>query len=203
MVMMKIDRPEMIKLPPRPFPVLQPTNPVDQATFDLLDGDGNGKLSGDEWKRAGWTADRQAAFDADGNGEVSAKEFHSGRRFEREFNSKDLNGDGKLSRAEFLGVWFRKLNDNPLLAKLGGVKEAIGAGEKLAEKAASKFDALIAHPGPAIWRDRFGAADKNRDGAVTKDEYLAARRAETQPVLKPWPPIHYSLDKVKAAANDE
>ncbi|MNS81832.1 EF hand [compost metagenome] len=174
-----------------------------QATFDLLDGDGNGKLSGDEWKRAGWTADRLTAFDADGNGELSAREFQSGRRFEREFNSKDLNGDGKLSRTEFLGVWFKKLADTPLLAKLAGVKEALGAGEKPAEKAVAKLDAGFAHPSPTIWRDRFSQADTNRDGAVSKGEYLAARRQETTPVIQHWPIHRPVLADAKAAANDE
>lgn len=202
MVMMRIDRPEIGKFPPRPFPGLQPANPVDQATFDLLDGDGDGKLSGDEWKRAGWTSDRLTAFDADGNGEVSAKEFQSGRRFEREFNSKDLNGDGKLSRTEFLGVWFKKLADTPMLAKLAGAKEALGAGEKLAEKAVAKFDAMIAHPGPAIWRDRFSQADTNRDGAVSKGEYLAARRRETTPAIQPWPIHRHVMTDAKATVNE-
>ena len=100
------------------MPLPTPTHPVDQAAFDVLDGDGNGKLSGDEWKRAGWTGDRLKAFDADGNGEVSSKEFMEGRRFEREFNQKDANGDGKLDRKEFFGPLFRKLGAHPLLAKV-------------------------------------------------------------------------------------
>jgi EF hand/EF-hand domain pair len=191
MVMMKIDRPDVIKFPPRPFPGFQPSNPVDQATFDLLDGDGNGKLSGDEWKRAGWTADRQKAFDADGNGEVSRTEFTDGRRFEREFNDKDRNGDGKLDRNEFFGMWFRKLADNKVLDKVPGMKEALGAGEKLADKV---DDVLIKKPF-FPFKDRFSTFDKDGDGAVSKQEYIAGRRDESQRIIKPWPPI--AIDPIK------
>ena len=185
MVMMKIDRPE-IKFPPRPMPMPLPlpTHPVDQATFDLLDGDGNGKLSGDEWKRAGWTADRQKAFDADGDGTITRSDFTQARRFERDLNHKYANGDGQLDRTEFLGRFFRKLGDNPLLAKLPGAKAAIGAGEKVADS----LDAMIGLPGRPVLplKDRFKAFDADGDGAVSKGEYLNGRRKET---AFPRPPI--------------
>jgi hypothetical protein len=189
MVMMKIDRPEL-KLPrcmPMPQPLPQPlplpgTPTVDDATFDLIDGDGNGKLSTDEWKGAGWTADRQAAFDTNGNGEITRDEFRQGRRFEREFNAKDFNGDGQLSRTEFLGRIFHRLGENPMLAKLPGVKAALGAGAK----AIASLDAMFPpskHLVPI--KDRFTTFDADRDGQVTKAEYIKGRRNES--ILNPTP----------------
>jgi hypothetical protein len=197
MVMMKIDRPEL-KLPrcfptPLPQPLPQPGSlTVDDATFDLLDGDGNGKLSTDEWKGAGWAADRQAAFDGNGNGEITRDEFRQGRRFEREFNAKDRNGDGNLSRTEFAGTIFRRLGDTPWIAKLPGAKAALGAGAK----AVASLDAMFPpskHLVPI--KDRFSTFDADRDGHVTKSEYLKGRRNES--ILNPTPigpvfphPIH-------------
>lgn len=198
MVMMKIDRPEL-KLPrcfPLPQPLPQPlplpgTPTVDDAVFDMIDGDGSGKLSADEWKGAGWTADRHAAFDTNGNGEITRDEFRQGRRFEREFNAKDANGDGNLSRTEFLGRVFRRLGDNPLLAKLPGAKEALGAGAKVADS----LDAMLHLPKKHILplKDRFATFDADRDGQVTKSEYIKGRRNES--ILNPTPigpvfPIH-------------
>jgi hypothetical protein len=201
MVMMKIDRPEL-KLPrcfpmPLPQPLPQPlplpgTPTVDDAVFDMIDGDGSGKLSADEWTGAGWTADRRAAFDTNGNGEITRDEFRQGRRFEREFNAKDANGDGRLSRTEFLGVMFRRLGDNPLLAKLPGAKAALGAGAK----AIASLDAMFPpskHLVPI--KDRFATFDADRDGQLTKAEYLKGRRNES--ILNPTPigpvfPIHKS-----------
>lgn len=201
MVMMKMDRPDMTRcIPPRPFPTLQPTNTVDAATFDLLDGDGNGKISGDEWKRSGWTADRQKAFDGDANGDVSRTEFMDGRRFEREFNAKDRNGDGKLSRTEMMGVWLGQIG-----RKVPFLSDAIGAGEKLtqtAEKLTESADAKLSDaiglkrpPSPFFpLKDRFTTFDKNQDGAVSKEEYIAGRRNESNRILKPWPPITGPID---------
>lgn len=202
MVMMKIDRPEL-KLPrcfpaplpqplPQPFP-LPVGNPVDEAVFDMLDGDGNGKLSADEWKGAGWAADRQAAFDTNGNGEISRDEFRQGRRFEREFTAKDRDGNGSLNRTELLGRVFRHLGDNPLLAKLPGAKAVLGAGAKVADS----LDAMIALPQKHILplKDRFTTFDADRDGQVSKAEYIQGRRNES--ILNPTPigpifphPIH-------------
>ena len=193
MVMAKRDFPGGIKFPPKPMPMPLPgplpgkTNPVDQAVFDLLDGDGNGKISGDEWKASHWTPERQQLFDADGDGQVSRREFTEARRLEREFNAKDRNGDGKLERKEFAPI-FRKLPANPLWAKAGELKDSLK--DKLAEAVGGAAEAAK-HLSPLRpYKDRFATMDENRDGAVSKEEYFAARRQEQQPILKPWQPIH-------------
>lgn len=210
MVMMKIDRPEQ-KLPtrclpmPLPMPLPQPGNTVDDATFDMLDGNGNGKIGADEWKGAGWSADRQKAFDADGNGDISRNEFREGRRFEREFNAKDVNGDGNLNRHEFLGRIWRKLGDHPVLTKLPGAKEVLGAGAK----AADSIDAMMRRPFPMPlpFKDRFSTFDGNGDGQVSKQEFIAGRRKETTlrpsfPIHKQpgqWPPIGKAVEPIQLA----
>lgn len=178
MVMAPIDRLRPVPVKPFPLPV---SNPVDQAVFDMLDGNGDGKVGKDEWKKAGWTDDRLALFDENGDGDVSKSEFLETRKFEREFNEKDRSGDGALNRLEFNGI-------RPLLHKaeaslktsaadvLGGAK-AITDGIK---------DMMLRRPFP-ILKDRFAAADSNNDGQVTKEEYVAARRKETNLIARPLP----------------
>jgi Ca2+-binding EF-hand superfamily protein len=202
-MLMRTDRPDVIKFPPRhlptPLPLPEPTNGVDQATFALLDGDGDGKISKDEWKRSGWTDDRQKLFDADGDGNVSEKEFTETRRYEREFNDKDENGDGSLTRRELNGFnlglnpfpidrpWFAKLADK------AGLKDVLAAGKGAAEEAGDKLsDGLkcIIKPDFPVLKDRFGRFDADGDGKVSKEEYVAGRRKERLPHV-PTGPIFF------------
>lgn len=181
---------------PVPRPITLP-NTADQATFQVLDGDGNGKVSRDEWVRAGWTADRFEAFDANNDGQVTQQEFMQGRRYEREFNQKDWNGDGKLSRGELNG--FQNL-----------MYKAQSAAKGIANAAIDKVDGFF--PGFA---DKFGRYDTNDDGAVSKKEYFQARRREEtiaiDPIfphppiaidpIRPRPPIFYNKADVRPTAN--
>jgi hypothetical protein len=73
------------------------------------------------------------------------------------------------------------------------VKEALGAGAKVADS----LDAMVHLPKKHMlpFKDRFTTFDADRDGQVTKAEYLQGRRNES--ILKPTPigpifsqPIH-------------
>jgi hypothetical protein len=172
----------MVMMMPQPRPEIgHPVRPItlpnaaDQATFQMLDGDGNDKVSRDEWIRAGWTADRFEAFDGNNDGQITQDEFMQGRRFEKEFNQKDWNGDGKLNRFEMNG--FQNI-----------MYKATNFGKGIANAAIDKVDGFF--PGFA---DRFGRFDTNDDGAVSKKEYFQARRREESiqnpPIWKPRPPI--------------
>lgn len=152
-----------------PLPVNQDAI-VDRATHAMLDGDGSGKVSRDEWARAGWSADRFAAFDADGDGSITQTEFSNGRRYEREFDSKDWNKDGGLSRLEFNGL--KLYVNNHFSAVGGGMLKAFEQGGKLT-------DTMLRCMPPMI-RDRFMSYDTNRDGEVSRNEYVAGKNRENR-----------------------
>lgn len=201
------DRP-VIKFPPRhlpdfPMPVPQPDQARDQAAFDLLDSDGNGKISQDEFKRAGVPEDRQKLMDADGDGQVNEQEYTQTRRYEREFNDKDQNGDGSLNRDEMNPFHLTPLPQpfpigTPWLTKLAakaGLIEDKGGAAAAEGKAIGEPD-----PNSTIWhnpgffpqlKDRFARFDKDGDGKVTKEEYVEGRRAENKPRPIFDPPIDY------------
>ncbi|HEY9723178.1 MAG TPA: EF-hand domain-containing protein [Oscillatoriaceae cyanobacterium] len=161
---------------PTPLPTV-PADPsvADQAAFTVLDGNGDGSVSKDEWTRAGWTADRFQAFDANGDGKISQDEFLKARSDERDFQDKDTNHDGSLTEKEFesQGTWLSKLG--------GAVQNAIGffpgSGQLMTQA------------------QRFKKYDKNGDGKVSEAEYIAGRRAEDSqpvPIMPSNPPIWYA-----------
>ena len=169
----------------RPFPVLPPAvgtadAAADRATHALLDGNGDGNVTRDEFKRAGWSQDRFKLFDADGDGKVSEREFTQARRFEREFNAKDGNDDGFLSRPEFEGI--RRF--------IGDIRPTFEGAKDMVMRCM-----------PPLIRDRFASADKDGDGKVSKEEFFAARRKDEFPIrLTPQPWLAH-LDKIKPTAN--
>lgn len=169
---------------PLPMPLPAPTNAADEATFNLLNGNGDTAVDAEEWKQAGWTEDRFKAFDGNGDGKVTKKEFTDAMRFEREFNEKDRNGDGKLSRLEMAGLMFHRF-----------AKGNIGGGLKaMADSADGVKDFLLRRIPPQFpGMDRFAKFDKNGDASISKEEYLAGRRAESKPVLTPIPFPHKPL----------
>lgn len=201
MMMSPIDRkfPRPLPFPqpsPLPFPIPTQDTTVDNAVFDMLDGNGDGAVGKDEWTKAGWTADRFTAFDGNGDGKVDRKEFLQSRRFEREFNQKDWNKDGELNRQELTGFRY-------MLAKTGlsGAAEALGGAAKSIMKCM-----------PMPLMDRFMKMDTDKSGGVSKEEYMKARRAEENrpiiwdDVIKPLPMYrHESVHakaEVKKAANE-
>jgi Ca2+-binding EF-hand superfamily protein len=226
MVMMKRPGTEFPRRLPSPLPLPFPSSSdaiVDKATFAVMDGDGDGKLSKDEFKRAGWTDERTQSFDGNGDGSVTEAEFTQTRTYEREFNKKDRNGDGALSRTEYSGFAIPILHKGVAdLAKpwIDGVKavrdaakEAVGGGA--AEKAIGepspngesllsgpKPDAIvnpnILHPIPIY--DRFGAADSDKNGSLSREEYIAQRRKEDRPVIFDGP-IYYSNPTFRAGTD--
>jgi Ca2+-binding EF-hand superfamily protein len=184
MVMAPIDR----KFPPlRPIPVFTPDTAVDNATFDVLDGNGNDSLSQDEWKSAGWTADRFKAFDGNGDGQVSRKEFTDARRYEREFNSKDWNKDGELNRSELQGL----------------IKFASAGISKMQDAVGGSAQAILKCM-PSMIRDRFATMDTDKSGGVSKEEYMKGRRREESPII--WrdgiQPLN-KRDMLLASVNDK
>ena len=162
---------------PLPMPLPAPTNAADEATFNLLNGNGDTAVDAAEWKQAGWTEDRFKAFDGDGDGQVTQKEFTDAMRFEREFNQKDRNGDGKLSRLELVGMMFHRFAKGDIG---GGLKALAGSTDGI------KDLLLRCIPPNFPGRDRFTQFDSNKDGAVSKEEYIAGRRGETS-LVKPFP----------------
>lgn len=191
MVMAPTDRrPFPFPTLPAPLPISTNNEVVDRATHGLLDGNGDGNVAKDEWKKAGWTADRFKLFDANNDGQVSEKEFTQSRRFEREFNAKDQNGDGLLSRPEFEGI--RRL--------IGNHFDSVGKG--LIEGAEKASD-LVMRCMPPMLKDRFASADKDGDGNVSKAEFFASRQKDSFPI-RIWPgnpgpikPGPWNLEEIK------
>ncbi|MDB5101000.1 MAG: hypothetical protein JWM80_5421 [Cyanobacteria bacterium RYN_339] len=174
MVMMQPKPPIGIQFPPRPITL---PNTADQATFQVLDGDGDNKVSRDEWIRAGWTADRFEAFDGDGDGNVSQQEFMQARRFEKEFNQKDWNGNGDLSRLE-----------------MNGFQNIMYKAKQMGNIAIDGINKCF--PG---FKDRFGSFDTDGNGQVSKKEYIDGRRKEESFIrpFQPHPFPIYNLDNVR------
>lgn len=180
MVMAPIDRLPRPLPHPMPSPLPQSTDAlVDKLAFQMIDGNGDNAVSEQEWQKAGWTADRFEAFDGNGDGKVTQAEFQTARRHEREFNAKDRNGDGELSRLEMNGLQHFQAG---IKGKIGG---ALGGAK----------DALLKCIPPALV-DRFARYDADKDGSVSKAEYMAGRRKEETlirptplpgPILKPVP----------------
>lgn len=174
MLMAPFDRSKTNYLPPRnplnpmPLPNLGPDPSVaDQAAFTVLDGNGDGTISKDEWTRAGWSADRFKSFDANGDGKIDQQEFLQARRYEREFQEKDANHDGSLDSKEF--------NKSSWFGSLGNAAAGI----------------FRCFPIPGLNDNgRFKKFDKNGDGKISEAEYIAGRRAEdSQPIAVPVGPI--------------
>lgn len=183
MMIAPIDR----KIPWPPKPVTN-TDVIDRALHGMLDTDGNGKVAKDEWNRAGRDDASFALFDANKDGSVSEDEFAKTRKYEREFNEKDKNGSGVLGRLEFEAKKF--INHLG-----GGILHKFEAGEKAIDGAKD----LMLRCVPPFFRDRFASFDKDRDGTVSKEEYVAGRRREESVIRPtPWNPPIYKLAAAEA-----
>ena len=158
---------------PKPQPN---TDVIDRAVHGMMDVDGNGNVTKDEWKRAGRDAASFALFDANHDGKISENEFAATRKLEREFNAKDYDGSGFLSRFEFQGIrHFGVIG--------GGMIKAVEKGEALAGDAKDMMLRCM----PPFIRDRFASFDADRDGKVSKEEYIEGRRKEAFPIHRdPW-----------------
>ena len=165
---------------------------VDRALHGMLDTDGNGKVCKDEWTKSGRSEDSFKAFDGNGDGSISEAEFVQAKRFEREFNAKDQNGTGFLTRLEFQGQKFFGVLGGGLLKATEKAESAVMEGK----------DAFLRCMPPMI-RDRFANFDADRDGKVSKEEYIAGRRQEESRLIPFQPWIHHKFEGVKLAANDK
>ena len=140
----------------RQIVIIRRENTSDKAAFTVIDGNGNGKVSRDEWGRAQWDSQRFRAFDANDDGSVSEEEFLEARTYEREFNEKDRDENGWLSRFEFNPIKFFR---NELHGLADGAVEAV-----------------VKH-----WqgfKDRFASFDADGNGRVSRAEYIRGRRNE-------------------------
>jgi Ca2+-binding EF-hand superfamily protein len=187
----------------RPFPIKPSTdNVVDRALHGMLDTDGNGKVSKDEWKKSGRDAESFKMHDANGDGTISEQEFTQTRQFEREFNAKDWSGDGALSRFEFEG---RKLFGSIG----GGVLKNFEKADKAIGGAVEGAKDMMLRCMPPILRDRFAQFDQDGDGKVSKAEYVEGRRNETNRIdwnhIRPLPmpmPHKLPLEKVVSMGDE-
>lgn len=185
MMIAPIDRTPFIKKPGPNY------DTVDRALHGMLDTDGNGKVSKDEWTKSGRTEDAFKMFDADADGSISEHEFVQTRRYEREFNAKDRNGSGFLTRLELQGLKYFGTMGGGLLKATEKAEATLAEGKDLALRCL-----------PPFIRDRFAGFDADRDGKVSKEEYVAGRRKEETRII-PFNPWISKFEGVKLAANDK
>lgn len=128
--------------------------------------------------------ERFSRADTDGSGALSRREAESVPRLARSFDAIDANRDDQVSREEFL-AW-RKLNQREacraapekcLARTTARLTERFNQADSDRNGALSRLEAEKAMPGIAR---RFDALDANRDGQVTVDEVVAARRARLE-----------------------
>ena len=184
----------------RVFPIKPSANETaDRAAHVVMDTDGNGKLSQDEWARSGRDAASFHLFDADKDGAISEDEFAKTRKYEREFNEKDRDGSGVLGRLEFQA--------NKFITHFGGgVLHKMEATEKVAEKAFVGTKDMMLRCMPPFIRDRFASFDTDRNCTVSKEEYIEGRRREERPIkihpfIQPTPLYKLAGAEAKIASN--
>lgn len=157
--------------------------------FAAIDADRDGRLSSDEFKRfrPGTTARRDqpvptdrasqvfAALDADGDGVLTVAEIETTR--DRAFSRADGNGDGTLTREEFQAG---RSGPGPASAVPPELQRRSGTPN---DRRGTRFDELDRNKDGVVTRAeyitdgraRFAAADRNRDRRLTKAEFRAYR----------------------------
>lgn len=173
------------------------------AKFDQLDTNKDGKLSAAErpqrapGKHAGKRGGRLQALDADKDGRISRTEAAAGKAgFVQRFDAMDTNQDGYLDRTDmqlrmareraefFTGADADKdgrLSRDEFVVERGA--RTAERSERFATRAGAAGKPAKARPAPtaAEQLQRAGAAfdrmDANKDGAVTRAEFDAARPA--------------------------
>jgi len=138
------------------------------SRLGTLDKNGDGKVSGDEFPRPGG-----------GNGTPGAGKGNPGEFFKQ----LDKNGDGALSKEEVPAqAWERigkldKNGDNTVSKDefAAGAKERMGMSGGFFENLDKNKDGQLTESEvPQGW-DRISKADRDKDGAISKEEMAAAR----------------------------
>ena len=166
--------------------------------FAKLDKNGDGVLTKDEVPEQAWTRLQRA--DRDGDGSVSNQELRAalkirrGKRQKRTRKKKmkcrlkqlDSNGDGALAKDEVPEKAWARLATLDTDGNLVVTREEIRARRKArAEARFARADkngdgALSKDELPSRGRKRMAHADSNDDGVVTLDEIRAAQRARVE-----------------------
>jgi Ca2+-binding EF-hand superfamily protein len=159
-----------------------------------LDGDGDGKVTLAEMKKA--EQEHFAKADANRDGRITSDEVTAlreqmkskrGEFMQKRFADKDADGDGRLSNAEvsrmpaeyFTRIYTNKdgfLSKDELSARANAMHEHFGErfekrGERLFERAdANKDGAVDANEADALAAAHFAKLDANHDGVIVKDE---------------------------------
>ena len=152
--------------------------------FAAIDADRDGRLSGDEFRRfrpgrakhglpsAADAASRVfAALDGDGDGVLTAAEIETTR--DRVFSRADRDGNGNLNRDEFHAT--RPASSPTSAAPPGLRRRADRNDRRFDELDRDKDGAITRAEYIADGRTRFAAADRNRDGRLTEDEFRTYR----------------------------
>ena len=180
-----------------------PTAAQIRAAFTAIDTSGNGDISVEEWDRASFALFRAA--DKNNNNFIDADELQASNIAQDTFLRADTDHDGRLSVSEFMELrraLFRLAdidhNDNLdyvefelliLMEQVGWVDHNQNGRidlSELKESLAKAFAQLDTDhdsklsPAEAAYMPaaQFKAFDKNYDGQLSLDEYVAGYRAE-------------------------